>query len=572
MKTLCFTSFMGSEVLLQQRVFPEITDGHQAFNVISGHTIPIEWVVIAFFFFLGAYMILRCHKRLSIQEQFRLATEMAYWIHAPLLLLRNSLEEIMEGTMSGDSFQMLESVLEYAECVIACHRNIIRLNKGDWKTLSEIRITQVEIHHYIQLELERCKPYAVSHHVRMEVSHSEGRICCGLNEGLMAMAIHYLVHRMIDDTAPESYIYAAVSHDTEFWKLQISNDKNIKNGTNSHIFHLVVDSGLRAMGKIIRLHNGKMRVHRHRNSIVCRIIVPINCHGRQNTGSDSNILFRRYGCCGEVTTTDKKDYTSRIDRHPYILLVTADNIFGNYLQKALSGEFNIKLQSALDIRELVEPKEVPEAIIVDEYVEGTCGDELCSHIKADETTSSIPLVLLAEHGDGISYLSHAGSGADRLVLRTAGICNLKADIRMLINSCNLLREKVVRRSETVTPVSVETGERDDAKMLFISKVRQLIGEHLDIQGYTIDMLCADMGMSRTGFYNKMKEFTGKYPTEYVVEFKMARAKLLLETGHYSVTETAEMLGYCDAKYFGKKFKDFYHVCPTKFIRENRAKQ
>ena len=41
MKTLCFTSFMGSEVLLQQRVFPEITDGHQAFNVISGHTIPI---------------------------------------------------------------------------------------------------------------------------------------------------------------------------------------------------------------------------------------------------------------------------------------------------------------------------------------------------------------------------------------------------------------------------------------------------------------------------------------------------------------------------------------------------
>ena len=517
-------------------------------------------------------MILRCHKRLSIQEQFRLATEMAYWIHAPLLLLRNSLEEIMEGTVSGDSFQMLESVLEYTECIIACHRNMIRLNKGDWKTLSEIRITQVEIHHYIQLELERCKPYAVSHHVRMEVSHSEGRICCGLNEGLMAMAIHYLIHRMIDDTAPEGYIYAAVSHDTEFWKLQISNDKNIKNGTNSHIFHLVVDSGLRAMGKIIRLHNGKMRVHRHRNSVVCRIIVPINCHGRQNTGSDSNILFRRYGCCGEVTTTDKKDYTSRIDRHPYILLVTADNIFGNYLQKALSGEFNIKLQSALDIRELVEPGEVPEAIIVDEYVEGTCGDELCSHIKADETTSSIPLVLLAEHGDGISYLSHAGSGADRLVLRTAGICNLKADIRMLINSCNLLREKVVRRSETVTPVSVETGERDDAKMLFISKVRQIIGEHLDIQGYTIDMLCADMGMSRTGFYNKMKEFTGKYPTEYVVEFKMARAKLLLETGHYSVTETAEMLGYCDAKYFGKKFKDFYHVCPTKFIRKNRAKQ
>ena len=31
-------------------------------------------------------------------------------------------------------------------------------------------------------------------------------------------------------------------------------------------------------------------------------------------------------------------------------------------------------------------------------------------------------------------------------------------------------------------------------------------------------------------------------------------------------EIAGMLGYCDAKYFGKKFKDFYHVCPTDYIK------
>lgn len=569
MKKLCFNSFMSSEVLLQQSVFPEITNGHQAFNVISGHRIPIEWAIIALFFFLAVYMILRCHKRLSIQEQFRLATEMAYWLHAPLVLLRNSLEEIMEGSVSGDSFQMLEPLLEYAECVIAYHRNMIRLNKGDWKALSEIRTTQVEIHNYIQLELDRCKPYAVSHHVRMEISHSKGRIGCGLSEGLIAVAIHYLVHRMIDSTAPEGCIYAAVSHDTEVWKLQISNDKNMKSGTIIHMLRLRADSGLRAIGKIIRLHSGKMRVHRHRESVVCKIIVPINCHCKKNTGSDSNILFRRYGGYGEVTDTGKKDYASRIDQHPYVLLVTADNMFGNYLQKALSGEFNIKLQSTLDIRELVETRKGPDAIIVDEHVEGTCGDELCSRIKAEETTSSIPLVLLAEHGDCISYLSHARSGADRLMLRTTGICNLKTDIRMLINSYNLLRKQVVRPSETVISVSVETEEKDDAKMLFINKVRQVIEEHLDIQRYTIDMLCAEMGMSRTGFYNKMKEFTGKCPTEYVVEFKMERAKMLLGTGRYSVTEIAEMLGYCDAKYFGKKFKYFYHVCPTKFIKNTR---
>ena len=80
------------------------------------------------------------------------------------------------------------------------------------------------------------------------------------------------------------------------------------------------------------------------------------------------------------------------------------------------------------------------------------------------------------------------------------------------------------------------------------------------------MLCAGMGMSRTSFYNKMKELTGKYPMEYMLTFKMERAKVLLASGQYNVTETAEMLGYCDSKYFSKKFKDFYHVSPTKFMK------
>ena len=35
---------------------------------------------------------------------------------------------------------------------------------------------------------------------------------------------------------------------------------------------------------------------------------------------------------------------------------------------------------------------------------------------------------------------------------------------------------------------------------------------------------------------------------------------------FSISEIAGMLGYCDAQYFRKKFKDFYHVCPTDYIK------
>ena len=74
-----------------------------------------------------------------------------------------------------------------------------------------------------------------------------------------------------------------------------------------------------------------------------------------------------------------------------------------------------------------------------------------------------------------------------------------------------------------------------------------------------------MGMSRTKFYSKMTEIIGKAPEDYVLAFKMDKARILLAAQRYSITEVATILGYCDAKYFGKKFKEFYHVPPSKYI-------
>ena len=65
---------------------------------------------------------------------------------------------------------------------------------------------------------------------------------------------------------------------------------------------------------------------------------------------------------------------------------------------------------------------------------GTSGDSLCFQIKARQDDGEIPVVLLINSFDSQSYLSHFGSGADRLKLRTESICKLRADIRMLIET------------------------------------------------------------------------------------------------------------------------------------------
>lgn len=253
---------------------------------------------------------------------------------------------------------------------------------------------------------------------------------------------------------------------------------------------------------------------------------------------------------------------------PNILLIMADKILGYRLRSAFSGEFNTSICETLDLPALASLKEKPDAIIIDEHVNGTCGDELCSQIRADEATACIPIVLLLESCDSESYLLHARSGADRLELRTVDINKFRVDMHMLIDRYIFYREKlrhILMDTIHILPGIVENAGDD---LMFIIQVRELLEENLSTEKYTVDMLCSDMNMCRTTFSAKMKELTGKTPTEYMLTYKMDTAKAMLASGRYNVTEIADMLGFYDAKYFGKVFKRIHGVCPTGYSKQD----
>ena len=115
---------------------------------------------------------------------------------------------------------------------------------------------------------------------------------------------------------------------------------------------------------------------------------------------------------------------------------------------------------------------------------------------------------------------------------------------------------ILQRQRCNENITKKTGTLSDA----------YLEKNISTDKYTIDKLSIDIGMSRTAFYSRIREITGNPPENYIYSFKMDRALKLLASQQYTVSEIAGMLGYCDAKYFGKKFKDFYHVCPTDYIK------
>lgn len=560
-----------------------LVNSKQAIGVILpdlsllGYAVPVESFGIGLFIVLFAYLAVEYNVQLLSHEKLKIAMNMLHTTYTPLILLRNQLEELKTGNLPESLSQQVEEALGYTEYIIYCNQNIVTLNKVNKKILPKTSTANLELSSYITSIVNQCRPYADSRRIQLTVSKCSDCVSCRINENIMTAALQHLISKLILGSDLGCCISINITHTTDSWQLQITNceiaDKRVGKMFPfiPVIFPIYGYSDLWTVRKIIRLHGGKINGYRHGKSFAFQIVIPTDCHCRnQECSAIKHSSTNTKNKAKKSSESDKDDTpNAKTKDTSHILLVMADGAFRNYLRKALSRYFQISVLKDPDLLKDTVVRQNPDAIIIDDNVNGTNGDALSFRIKTDKMIGYIPVVLLIRAFDNESYLSHLGSGADRLELRTESICRLRANIRMLVENRMVLRERVkLFLSDAVFPMvpTKEEMETENTDQIFMDKVNKILEKNLSTDKYTIDKLSIDIGMSRTAFYSRIREITGNPPENYIYSFKMDRALKLLASQQYTVSEIAGMLGYCDAKYFGKKFKDFYHVCPTDYIK------
>lgn len=581
----CYLSLLlNFRALLSIDSGANLVNSKQAIGVILpdlsllGYAVPVESFGIGLFIVLFAYLAVEYNVQLLSHEKLKIAMNMLHTTHTPLILLRNQLEELKTGNLPESLSQQVEEALGYTECIIYCNQNIVTLNKVNKKILPKTSTVNLELSSYITSIVNQCRPYADSRRIQLTVSECSDCVSCRINENIMTAALQHLISKLILGSDLGCCISINITHTTDSWQLQITNceiaDKRVGKMFPfiPVIFPIYGYSDLWTVRKIIRLHGGKINGYRHGKSFAFQIVIPTDCHCRNQECSVIKHSSTNTKNKAKKSSESDKDDTpnAKTKDTSHILLVMADGAFRNYLRKALSRYFQISVLKDPDLLKDTVVRQNPDAIIIDDNVNGTNGDALSFRIKTDKMIGYIPVVLLIRAFDNESYLSHLGSGADRLELRTESICRLRANIRMLVENRMVLRERVkLFLSDAVFPIMVPTKEEmetENTDQIFMDKVNKILEKNLSTDKYTIDKLSIDIGMSRTAFYSRIREITGNPPENYIYSFKMDRALKLLASQQYTVSEIAGMLGYCDAKYFGKKFKDFYHVCPTDYIK------
>lgn len=200
----------------------------------------------------------------------------------------------------------------------------------------------------------------------------------------------------------------------------------------------------------------------------------------------------------------------------------------------------------------------PDIVIADALLSAFNGYELCRMLKSSIGTSHIPVILLSALNEKENIIYGLEAGANDFIVKPFDFDILKARLRNILQSREQLRRSVF------TDVPAETANyTNELDIAFLDKAKEIVESEIDNPEFSINEFCGRMAMSRTSVYNKLKTLTGQSPNDFIRIIRLNKAKTLLASKKFTVSEVAYKVGFIDSKYFSTSFKKQFGISPSK---------
>jgi len=331
--------------------------------------------------------------------------------------------------------------------------------------------------------------------------------------------------------------------------------------------------GLHYTRQLVTVHKGRIiaRQNTPKGSIFSFILpmeISLEAEEEQNPQAQAPLSEQAV----EVTTEVPWEIESPADEDTTILIVDDDDDIRDYLSDMFCEDYNILCasngQDALDIMK----KKYVDILICDVMMPGINGYQVCNAVKSDLQTSSIPVILLTAKNDLRSQIQGLNIGADAYIGKPFESEYLKAMVKNILWNRSKKQKAITSSTSTTLAQSeaVQAMENESDKK-FIEKLYKLLDEHLSEAEINIDFLTRELGMSRTGFYMKLKGLTGKSPLQLINDYRMNRALEMLEKGDYSIKEISYLVGYEVRQSFTRSFKKAFGCNPTEYQEKLQQK-
>ena len=314
--------------------------------------------------------------------------------------------------------------------------------------------------------------------------------------------------------------------------------------------------GLALVKELVELQNGHISVQSELNKgSSFEIILPVL----------SKSVLKPYHpetSIGFLIPDDQTDEESSVnineDNEKLELLIIEDNAdMRDYIYQCL-GTHNYTITMAKDGDEGIEKalSLIPDLIISDVMMPKKNGFEVTEAIRANVSTSHIPLILLTAKTTLDSKLQGLKRGADAYLTKPFSPKELKLRIDNLV----ALRARFQNRYTKGELKKEDSFEQEDA---FILRLKDYIHSNLNSPDLNGDTIGLHFGLSRIHLYRKLKALTNSSISEFLKEVRLEKGLDLVQQKKLNISEIAFETGFTSVSHFSRSFKEKYGKSPTK---------
>lgn len=539
--------------------------------------------LISFFCILALifrYILFKREQKVAAEKD-RFLIDTVHGIRTPLMLAKSAMDEVMKQqelpTQSYNYLQMANYSVEKL-CIMAMNLlNIEKIRKS-----KKVYVEYCDVNNLVQKFIKPFFSIIEHDHIRVQfMSPKDEKIMAWIDISKIELIFYNLISNLIRQTPPDNVIYLSVYKDKMRWGINVANSHELLSaplGVSPKGLNRMnrgeMDAELHLISRLVKRHHGTMHYKvMPPASYLFNVSFPVThfYYIKQNRRNDSlcdeNESFSSLPAYPELMSL--KELAS-VEKLGYILLIDEHTEALDFFHNSLGKEWRISTARSAEVAlELVVEHE-PDIIIASSNAIQLEHGDLCTILKSNVNTSHIPIILITSDDDRDTVQECFSQRADHYVAKPYDLFVIKSILYNILENRQQLHDRLTKVDQVHNLKEIKQANIEQ-ETKFLTTVKEVIRAHVDNPDFGVDELCAQMGMSRTNLYNKIKSLTNSSLSTLIRDARMQRACEMLLSDKYNITEVCDRLGFNELKYFREVFKKYYGVTPSEYIKVHSNK-
>ena len=611
--TICFNSLSSGTYRLEVRAIVSgvVSPSHTFVITIAAPWYRSTYAYIIYFIaILGliclAGMIWRRHWYLQIEEdKMKFLINATHDIRSPLTLIMSPLEKLknegerIDPTSPEKVQKFKESVLTPSLKVIDsnAHRimnlvnQILDIRKID-KQQMKLSCSETNMGTFVHDICSFFEYNAQQRHINFTFNAPEEPMMAWIDttqfekvvSNLLSNAFKYSYDRgNIDVKLSSGHDSQAHSSLKDYIELTVTdNGTGMREDTLKHLFDRFYQGksakSSHVEGTGIGLNLCKMIVDMHQGTITAR---------NRDDGQQGSVFTVRipqgmaHLSAKELDNKEEKLNTIILTQHTNpksnhrILIVDDDEELARYIGQELSTYYYVTIcnNGKEGLRELLsKQKEGNEnndysLVVSDVMMPEMDGFTMLRLIKTNSDIWHIPVIMLTSKNDVGNRLEGLERGADAYLTKPFNLSELHLTIDNLIAKNRILEDKFSQKKRPADYIDNIELKGNDEQLL--ERIMKCINDHFSDENLDSDLICQEVGISRSHLHQKMKVLTGLPISDFIKNLRMEQAARLLAEQKQSITQVAYAVGYSYASTFSTVFKKHFGISPREYIKQHQ---